>query len=201
MEPHVDHAYLAGLVDGEGHIHLPRPRVNGVKSVAYAAIRVTSTDEEVVDWVVGHFPAFRKVLRTRPTSTGKPIFDAIVSNREGLRSVVAAIRPYIQIFRKQGLLDSLSEWIENPPRVGREKQELCARGHLIVTLANGDRRCDECNRRYKLDYYYRANPARPGIGNPGVKRKATCKNGHDRSALPIGANCPECLKIRNTRKK
>lgn len=186
----VNDAYLAGLVDGEGSISLPVLGSNRV-----AGIKITNTAEDLIDWVVAAFPVMRKYQRKNLTKAKAPrvVFEAVVTDREGLRVIVAAIRPYVTIGWKRDRLDAMWDWITNPPHIGKHEQEFCDRGHPMVTKPNGSRRCDVCNRRYQQEYRERKGiQTGAGQGRPGQKRSNTCKHGHDVSNVPVGKACPEC---------
>jgi hypothetical protein len=158
----------------------------------------TSTDEEVVDWIIEHFPFMRKYERKARTSTGKPIFDAVVTSRETLRLFIQAVRPFVVIQRKQERLDAMWDWIVNPPRIGRERQDLCNLGHELVRKENGKGVCPTCQARLTREWRERTDPSfGMGRGAPGVRRKSHCVRGHDLAAVPVGQDCPLCVKARN----
>lgn len=181
----VNDAYLAGLVDGEGSISLPVLGSNRV-----AGIKITNTAEDLIDWVVAAFPVMRKYQRKNLTTAKVPrvVFEAVVTDREGLRVIVTAIRPYVTIGWKRDRLDAMWDWITSPPHIGKHKQEFCGKGHPIRRREDGSGTCPACQR----EYYLAHREPGPGQGRPGQKRSNTCKHGHDVSNVPVGKTCPEC---------
>jgi hypothetical protein len=82
-------AYLAGLIDGEGH-------VSGMKPL----VQITTTTKEILDWLLVTIPVGR-TQKPGVTSTGKPIYRWLLSTTHGCGRLYAQVLPYLLIESKR----------------------------------------------------------------------------------------------------
>ena len=101
-------AYLAGIVDGEGCIHI-RPLPN--RSIT---VDVANTSAELIDWLRGIGGTVRVNSHDRPNQTSqKPVFNWGVHSWRACRDVLRQIEPYMIIKREKArtAFGMLSVWL------------------------------------------------------------------------------------------
>jgi hypothetical protein len=151
METH-DAAYVAGLIDGEGHLRgfLPSHR-RGSRLVSF-----TNTHKPIIDWVLERTPPAGVDENT--TRKGTPIWIIRWTNMEAITELLTEIRPYMRIKADQA--DALLDNISNAPGKGsrrdvgpRPLKTHCKNGHEFTEdntqLVNGYQRCRTCNREWQ----------------------------------------------------
>lgn len=93
-------AYTAGMLDGEGHIATPRSDKLRYRLAIY------STDREVIEWLREKWGAGH--VRCSQRKNGwLPMWQWQLWRLADVRIVLAAIRPYMQIIRKQKVADAI----------------------------------------------------------------------------------------------
>lgn len=84
-----DAAYLAGLIDGEGHVSGTQPM-----------LQITTTTPEITDWLLATVPVGR-LQKNRLTSTGKTIYRWYLSTQFGCDRLYRQVLPHIKIIEKR----------------------------------------------------------------------------------------------------
>ena len=103
------YAYLAGIIDGEGHFQA------SAKSHGQG-IRVSVIDEELIAWLHANFPNTNRYLGGR-TKTGNQVYTWFAERRSVVRELLLSIMPYLVIKRKQAeAMLELHDHLDNRPR-------------------------------------------------------------------------------------
>ena len=84
-----DLAYLAGIIDGEGCLHVPR---NGGAPL----LAVTNTDEALIDWLSQLGGYVSPVRRTNGQSHWKPAWLWQVHGQADLAALIQRVLPYLK---------------------------------------------------------------------------------------------------------
>lgn len=127
------HAYLAGIVDGEGTITIaaPRNKVDGKRELHHIELTVSSTDLELLDWIKvwwGGTVSTKKVYQDHH----RPSFAWRLTNRQAL-TVLIDIFPFLQVRRKRNRAALLiTEWEALTPRNGKYTDEMLAKKDDLV---------------------------------------------------------------------
>ena len=96
--------YLAGLIDGEGFCGFQR------RGGDAPVIKVTTTDEVIVNWMVSRCPSFTAFERPVLPS-GKRCWTVQMSYRIGCAELARLILPYVLIPKKRAALERMaSAW-------------------------------------------------------------------------------------------
>lgn len=103
MDTETKYAYLAGIIDGEGHFQ-GSDRSHG------QGIRVSVIDEELIDWLCENFPGTNR-YRGTITSAGNQVYTWFAEKRSVVREILLGILPYLVIKRKQA--EAMLELIEH----------------------------------------------------------------------------------------
>jgi hypothetical protein len=109
-------AYLAGIVDGEGTIHIG----SGVRTVR---VSVVNTDATLIEWlrqIGGTVIVNRRHFHDSRKST-KVVFSWSVNSWRNSHDVLTQIAPYMLIKRSKAkaAVAALAEWLNGPKRVRR----------------------------------------------------------------------------------
>jgi hypothetical protein len=162
----IEAAYLAGIVDGEGNIHIAKP---GKRSVR---VSVANTSAELIDWLRGIggyvttnrrcFPATRK--------SQKIVFCWAVHAWTTNFDLLSQIVPHMIIkkAKAEDALALLDTW-KGQPRKARKTH--CSRGHAMTDETtyldrDGARVCVECAKRRSEVYRHRRHLLRASESNP-----------------------------------
>lgn len=101
-------AYLAGLLDGEGHIGIMKRRANGQYRTMRYVLRVAigMYCENTIDWCVQNFDAFKYSRKESYTTNGvkrKVSHDACWQGQKAL-TVLLQVQPYLITKQKHALI-------------------------------------------------------------------------------------------------
>lgn len=92
-------AYLAGIIDGEGTVHIgrtgARPRCD-----YNVRIYVVSTDKILIDWLIGNFGGLSYTRLPKPGSTWKTKYEWVI-DRKLLDELGVQLLPYLIIKKPQ----------------------------------------------------------------------------------------------------
>lgn len=144
-------AYLAGIVDGEGCIHMP-------KGVRHIRVNVANTSATLIEWLRGLGGTVIVNRRNFPTGTKstKPVFSWSVNSWHNCRALLTQIEPHMLIKRDRArhAIALLTEWMSGPKK---ERKKQCVRGHWFTannTSIDKDKaqRCRECSRERTRQY-------------------------------------------------
>jgi len=104
MPTETDRAYLAGLLDGEGHIGitLAKPRVGREWRTHALMVTLANVNIPVLEWARSIAPKGTLVLRQQPTGTQK-IGNVRWSSIAGA-NLLRTVLPYLRIKRQQAIL-------------------------------------------------------------------------------------------------
>ena len=110
-------SYLAGLLDGEGHIIIRRSktknkryRKDGSFGVSHgvhyiSTVGITNTNEKMMQWLKEHFGGNYYCKRSNEKQpTWKIAYDWYISNNKGKELLLLGVLPYLVIKRQQAIL-------------------------------------------------------------------------------------------------
>ena len=107
-----DLAYIGGFIDGEGSIMYTRNGV-GKRGLGYFRLvfSVTSTDIEIIDWIVKTFPQYRWTREVRKFKNSKHK-DAYCLKVQGdsAAQFIRMVRPYLRIKQPQARVAALADY-------------------------------------------------------------------------------------------
>ena len=90
-----DWAYLAGLIDGEGHLGIEGPQGPGVMLV------ITNSSVVLMDWLESHMPVGKKYsLKGSKNGVKRPVWQWWIWN-EDILPIVSAVMPYLIAKREE----------------------------------------------------------------------------------------------------
>lgn len=101
MRSQVVNAYMAGIIDGEGHFHMYyHPPIRRY----YFTVGVANTNRDLLDWLVDNFSG--KVYRHKPKSHKDEWKDCWEwrLNQTDILSALPAILPFLKIKKRQAEL-------------------------------------------------------------------------------------------------
>jgi DNA-binding transcriptional regulator YiaG len=95
-------AYLAGLFDGEGMVHIRRAIVGVRRNPSYALeIQISNSHRRVMDWVVEHFGGF--LIEMRELSAVRPQWKWVLRCQKA-RTVLETMLPYLVVKLQQAVV-------------------------------------------------------------------------------------------------
>lgn len=103
----VEASYIAGIFDGEGTVGIQKLPSGHLQ----AKISVTSTDEELIDWLINITGIGRK-SKVKEESPRKDIFRWVVYRRKDVKELGKRILPYLQIQRRVNKLTETARTME-----------------------------------------------------------------------------------------
>lgn len=105
-------AYLGGFIDGEGSIMYTKNGV-GKRGLGYFRLifSVTSTDIEIIDWIVSTFPQYKWTREVRKFNNPKHK-DAYCLKVQGdsAAKFIKLVAPYLRIKRPQARVAELADY-------------------------------------------------------------------------------------------
>jgi len=132
-------AYLAGVLDGEGHITVLRSKnaacANGIQYRPY--INITNTSKALMDWILENFGGSVKTV-TKRDGNRKPVSYWYMTGRNAA-SLIGQVLPYLVVKHRQAVLllefyavKSKGSWLDDG--------ELCRREALVNDLKSLNKR-------------------------------------------------------------
>jgi len=107
-----DLAYLGGFIDGEGSIMYTRNGV-GKRGLGYFRLifSITSTDIEIIDWIVTTFPQYKWTREVRKFSNPKHK-DAycLKVQSDSAAKFIGLVKPYLRIKQPQARVAMLADY-------------------------------------------------------------------------------------------
>lgn len=101
-------AYLAGILDGEGHFQ-GSDRSHG------QGLRVAVIDEVLIEWLCENFPGTNR-YRGTVTKAGNQVFVWFAESRPIVLALLDGVMPYLVIKRKEAeAMKALLEHLQNRP--------------------------------------------------------------------------------------
>lgn len=98
----MNHAYVAGFIDGEGHFYMRLRHIrNGGNSIV-AVLRIANTNKPVLEQIQAKYGGYISKLPLRPNC--KQAYRLEIEGYTRLRSLLYAIVPHLIIKQKQALL-------------------------------------------------------------------------------------------------
>lgn len=98
--------YIAGIVDGEGHIEIGLGKVSVSKQTKHAVtIGVTNTHFGLLDWMQRRLPGalIRPHIRVKTKPHWKPQWCLRIHRRGSVRALLTALLPYLIVKRERAL--------------------------------------------------------------------------------------------------
>lgn len=98
----LNYQYLSGLLDGEGYFGIiPSKKVKKTSfGYFYAVIKVSSTNEEIINLLQDNFGGYKEKRIFRPHNNSKLAYTWVAKNRESIKRILENIRPYLVIKKK-----------------------------------------------------------------------------------------------------
>lgn len=93
------YAYLAGIIDGEGHIHKPLVKNGRGESRPYARIIVVNTDIKLIEWLKKNFGG--SVATVKPKNPKHKVNYRWILQGKAAETVAKIIKPYLICKRDQ----------------------------------------------------------------------------------------------------
>lgn len=91
----LDLAYLAGLLDGEGHFGTgPLFKAEG-RNRGLPALRITMTDRQAVEWCRRTFGG--RLYRNGRSARGRVVFGWTLTRQEDLRALLPMLMPHLKL--------------------------------------------------------------------------------------------------------
>ena len=106
--------YLAGLIDGEGCVSL-HGRRDPVRGYCTAALQVSNTDLELLDWL--HRSLGGTIYQRRDGRPTRKVCATWGIFATGAREILQAVRPYLRVKAAQADVVLRLDWT-NPGRAG-----------------------------------------------------------------------------------
>jgi hypothetical protein len=129
------YGYLAGIIDGEGHITITRSitegrKVDGSDCVKYiCTVGARNTDKRLMAWLKQHFGGEIYPNKSK-NPKWKTSYNWQLFGNKNLELLLLAILPYLQIEREQANIALEFLRLEGQ-RVPTKRQELCERIHRL----------------------------------------------------------------------
>jgi hypothetical protein len=144
-------AYLAGIIDGEGHIGLPR---SGARRPAKARLTVSTTTYSLVEWLLQNAGPVSVTFISRAAKNPKwnDAWMCTWTSNAMRREILEAILPFLIIKQRQAA--AMLDWLSDRPGRGRPRQATCIRGHLRIPenlYPSGN--CRLCQAEYQRVHY------------------------------------------------
>lgn len=95
----LDVAYMAGIIDGEGHFYKPLVKNGRGESTRYARIVVTNTDRDLIDWMLNTFGGSASEMK-KPFSHYKQCYSYRLQGKKA-EEVAILVYPYLIVKRTQ----------------------------------------------------------------------------------------------------
>jgi len=137
MSDKATYGYLAGILDGEGHITITRGTIKGRKvdgsdCVNYVCtVGVRNTDKRLMTWLQQRFGGNiypNKPSKNRPN--WKTSFNWQLFGNKNLELLLLAVLPYLQLKKEQANI-ALEFLRLRGERFPEKRQELCERIHQL----------------------------------------------------------------------
>ncbi len=148
-----DDAYLAGLIDGEGHLAPQKPGRGGSRRIC-----LTNTNLDMIDWVQARYGG-RLYETSRAQPHYKDKWNLLWMSKEDITRILDAIEPYAVI--KLEAIHALRADIASAPGRGARgvrRRDTCLRGHDLSGIPAGEA-CPGCRQVWNAEAYARRKAA------------------------------------------
>jgi len=116
---HVDAAYIAGIIDGEGTVTLTHKHRNENRQLA---VSVSNTEKALLDYVLETVGVGKITAQRTSRAHHTPSFACAVYNRQALH-LLEQIRPYLRTYKAERAGLILRDYLAVTPRNGRYTPE------------------------------------------------------------------------------
>jgi hypothetical protein len=99
-------AYIAGIIDGEGHIEIGLGKKTVSKQTRHAvSVVISNTDFELLAWLTQRLPGsyIRQRVYTKGKPHWKPAWTLRLHRRGSVKSLLTQVLPYLIVKRKRAL--------------------------------------------------------------------------------------------------
>jgi hypothetical protein len=132
----VDAAYIAGLIDGEGTITLSRRHAKDRRQLVES---ISSTEAEIVEWVLATVRAGKITRKTVNSSKHAPGLAYAISNRQAL-ALLEQTASFLRSYKRIRATMVLQHYVRLTPRNGRydretEAERAAFEEHFLATKA------------------------------------------------------------------
>jgi intein/homing endonuclease len=105
MASETEKAYLAGLIDGEGTIHivLQRNKTKKIPEYFFSEVYITNTKMEMLRWVQERFGGKIRFSRKNENRNWKPVYRIHYHGKDAM-ALLAEAGPYLVIKKEHALL-------------------------------------------------------------------------------------------------
>ncbi len=137
-------AYLAGIIDGEGSIHIGKLNITKRRR-AYKnpqivpCITVEMTDRDIPNELQARFGGWVKSRQRHDQIGRKRLYAWGISSKSGLKTALEALRPYLHVKRHHAwlMLEYLANITVTYQRTAPEEQALREGYHWAMRRLNG----------------------------------------------------------------
>jgi len=126
-----DAAYLAGLIDGEGTVTLPRKHRNENRQLA---VTISNTEKGLLNFVLKTIGAGKITGKRTTQPHHTPSFTYAIYNRQALH-LLKQIQPYLRTYKSERSALILRDYLNLTPRDALGKQVFTfVRNHCSTSL-------------------------------------------------------------------
>lgn len=128
---HVELAYFAGLIDGEGSISLARSHANRTRGrYIYPLLRIANTDKRMIDWISSKIDCGSRSYKSAMNERCKPVHHLCWCSKDAI-SILRFIYQYLIVKKEQAKI-ALDMW-DSGIQARRDAGGYLGNGHPIPT--------------------------------------------------------------------